>query len=370
MRIMRLTFATALLVAIGAPAAQASRLAYQDGLLSYQDEVGASDYVRVDVRSTHLVVEASSEAGVTAGPGCEPAPGPYAPGEAPKLFLCRRDDRDLRLQADLGAGIDALVAERAIRARVDAGEGDDSVLAAGVVDGGAGDDMLSGDTPTVGRLRLSGGPGDDTLLGHRGNELLVGGPGSDYFELHGDSGVSGDDTDVVDARDSEIDVVSCARSERIDRLLLDGYDWPRRDRGATCRGVRRSSPARALPTAIFSAAEENGGGTQVSVYCPHDVPRVCTGTVNAEVAGNHHGPVRFRVRSGRQRGFRVTRRSYDTEACEDPPARVTVRTRRGDRILRAADDLLVQVCPFDSSQAPAGPRRRLRRPALPPSPAL
>jgi len=176
---IRLTLATVMLAGLAAAPASAGDLSYQDGLLAYQAGGGSTDSVRVDVRSTHIVVQATADDGVTAGPGCVPAPGPYAPGEAPTLFLCRLDLHDLRLRADLGDGDDALFAEPAIRALVSAGAGDDQVAAAGQVDGGPGDDSLSGDTPTVGRLRLSGGPGDDTLLGHEGDELLVGGPGRD-----------------------------------------------------------------------------------------------------------------------------------------------------------------------------------------------
>jgi hypothetical protein len=346
--------AAVVLAATLAPPAGAAELSYEDGLLSYRTEPGTADYLRVDVRSTHLVVEASAAGGsttvaVTAGPGCVPAPGPYAPDEVPNLFLCRRDDRDLRLATDLGDGDDFLLAEQTIRARVTGGEGDDHLDASGTIDGGPGDDSLSGDDPDAGRLRLLGGPGDDTLLGHNGPELLQGGPGRDEFDLRGQDGVSDHDPDVVDARDGEIDVVSCATSERSDRLLLDGYDWPRRDRRGRCNGLRRSSPARALPTDIFTAAEETGGGTEVLVYCPHDVPHGCRGTITAAVAGDHLGPARFAARPGRSRYLRMSRLVYDTEACEDVPARVTVRTRRARRVLTVTADMMVRVCPFDSS---------------------
>jgi hypothetical protein len=337
------------LAALFPPAASAAELDYRDGVLSYRTEPGATDYVRVDIRSTHVVVVAGSDGGVTAGPGCAPAPGPYAPGEVPTLFLCRLADREQRLEANLGDGDDALSADSGILASVDGGEGNDRLDAAGRIEGGPGDDSLTGDDPSRGRLKLLGGPGDDMLIGHRGDEVLVGGPGRDYFELHGNSGVSGNDSDVVEARDGESDVVRCAESERSDRLLLDGYDRPVPDRRGRCNGLRRSSPARALATDIFTATEETGGGTQVSVYCPHDMPRTCRGTVTAVVAGDRLGPASFAMRPGRSRDLRVSRSVYDTEACEDVPARVTVRTRRGGRILKAAADMMVRVCPFDSS---------------------
>jgi hypothetical protein len=257
---------------------------------------------------------------------------------------------ELRLEADLGDGDDVLLAERGLTATVRAGEGNDEVDAPGRVDGGPGNDSLRGADPFRGRLRLSGGPGDDTLIGHYGPELLVGGAGRDHFELRGTSGVSGHDPDVVDARDGELDEVSCASSERVDRLLLDGVDWPRRDRRGRCNGLRRASPARALPADIYSAPEELGDGTWVSVYCPHDVPRRCTGTISAVVEGDRLGPAGFRLRPGRRDDFKVARAEYDDPSCDhDFPARVTVRTRRAGRTLPANADLVILSCLHDSS---------------------
>ena len=67
------------------------------------------------------------------------------------------------------------------------------------------------------------------------------------------------------------------------------------------------------------------------------------------VSGDRLGPKRFAIGPGRSGDLRVSRASYDTEACEDVPARVTVRTRHATRVLAVAADMLVQVCPYDSS---------------------
>src|SRR5207248_79864 len=54
-----------------------------------------------------------------------------------------------------------------------------------VLDGGAGDDFLSGGT---GNDMLDGGAGNDTMSGGSGDDVLTGGPGSDTLD-----GGSGDD---------------------------------------------------------------------------------------------------------------------------------------------------------------------------------
>jgi hypothetical protein len=96
---------------------------------------------------------------------------------------------------------------------VDANDGDDAILvdeSFGVftttvpttIDGGDGDDTLSGD---VGPVRLVGGAGDDTLLGGDAVDTLSGGDGADTIDGNkgGDLAVggAGDDTVVWDPGD-------------------------------------------------------------------------------------------------------------------------------------------------------------------------
>jgi Ca2+-binding RTX toxin-like protein len=80
-----------------------------------------------------------------------------------------------RVEADLqfGDGNDsAIVAPAAnLLATASAGAGEDVITSPGIVEGGAGDDVLTG---TEGDDGLSGGPGNDTLRGLGGDDGLVG----------------------------------------------------------------------------------------------------------------------------------------------------------------------------------------------------
>lgn len=101
--------------------------------------------------------------------------------------VCRPDDATagMRLEIRTGAGDDRVRFTRPSSApggilapRVDAGAGDDLVVADGLVEGGAGDDVLR----VVAGARtaaLLGGAGDDLLVGGRGDDVLMGGAGRD-----------------------------------------------------------------------------------------------------------------------------------------------------------------------------------------------
>lgn len=101
--------------------------------------------------------------------------------------VCRPDDATagMRLEIRTGAGNDRVRFTRASSApggilapRVNAGAGDDTVVADGLIEGGDGDDVLrtvAGATPAA----LLGGAGDDVLVGGRGDDVLMGGAGRD-----------------------------------------------------------------------------------------------------------------------------------------------------------------------------------------------
>jgi hypothetical protein len=351
-------------VLLTAHPASAGVLSAEGGRLTYRAVPGDSDGLLIEVRPagqrTHLVVTASANgpgrSGVTAGPGCEPArspyeppPGPFGP-EPPALFLCPVPPfADLTADIDVGDGDDSLTADPGVNVTAAGEDGNDQLRANGRLDGGAGDDTLEA-VSAYAPPRLYGGPGDDALTGSRARDLLNGGPGRDVFKLIEQRGARDGARDTVDARDGELDFVSCRTAERLDRLLLDGTDWAKVDTRKRCNGLVRASPARALPAHIDSPNFEINSGTWVGVHCPHDIPRACRGTIRVQVAGRTLGPARFRLRRGGVRDFKVARGEYSDPLCEnDIPARVTVRTRRGRQMLAATDVLLIPACPYDST---------------------
>lgn len=94
----------------------------------------------------------------------------------------------------------------AIHNRVNAGDGNDTVLGGSGIDlliGGRGDDRLDGG---AGRDVVIGSAGNDRIVGSDGDDLLTGGPGDD--ELNGAAGndtlLGGTGNDVLGAIDSDI----------------------------------------------------------------------------------------------------------------------------------------------------------------------
>ena len=95
-----------------------------------------------------------------------------------------------RIVMDGGAGNDKLELDNtvALGASVTGGDGNDTLIGSGggdTLDGGAGNDSLEG---KAGNDSLTGGLGDDTLLGSDGNDTLSGGMGADSV----DGGVGSD----------------------------------------------------------------------------------------------------------------------------------------------------------------------------------
>jgi hypothetical protein len=358
---MRGAFLVVLVMLFVAQPAAARELSYEGGVLSYVASPGHVDDISVDLFPTHIVVAArlqdrysddSTPAGVNAGPGCAAAPATYG-DEPPTLFLCSVIGDPLRrAEVDLGDESDRFAADSTVRVQLAGGAGDDTVDANGRVDGGRGDDALTvvpiGDGFGARRRWLFGGPGHDVLRGGAGPVTLDGGAGRDTFNVAGFGGQADDSRDYILAADGEVDSVNCHAATRTDRLLLDGLDWPHPDKTRACRGLSRSSPPRALPSYVLSPDWENKDGTWVNVYCPHDVRTVCAGTITVKVSGRKLGPVRFRLRPGRDREFKLGRGEY--ASCEvDVPTRVTVRTRSGGRVLPLTRSLLIDVCPYDSA---------------------
>lgn len=138
----------------------------------------APETVRVHSAAGPLVLDPRIEAG-SGGVVCNRIDAATA--------TCRPDDATAGMRLDIrtGAGDDRVRFARPSTApggilapRVAGGTGDDRITADGLIEGGEGDDVLrafSSTTPAA----LLGGPGDDLLIGGRGSDVLMGGPGRD-----------------------------------------------------------------------------------------------------------------------------------------------------------------------------------------------
>ena len=105
----------------------------------------------------------------------------------------------------------------------DGGPGEQDTIASDVEDlsGGSGDDRLVGDG---GPNRLNGGPGNDSLAGLDGRDALAGGSGDDQLDAQDGSPElvdCGDGTDRAEV-DGGDETVACEAVRRPPELLLDG----------------------------------------------------------------------------------------------------------------------------------------------------
>jgi hypothetical protein len=125
-----------------------------------------------------------------------------------------------------GIGGSAILAMTFLLALVAAPDGSSAVLTGtkgpDVIRGTAGSDELRG---LAGADRLYGNRGADALLGGRGNDVLVGGPGRD--RLNGGPG-----NDEIDARDGQVDTISCGTGH--DTIRQDAGDQRASDCPAAC----------------------------------------------------------------------------------------------------------------------------------------
>lgn len=200
-------------------------------------------------------------------------------------------------------------------ARFDLGDGDDELLVSGAdegstttelpltINGGAGNDVLSGaelddvidggpgndDIPAhAGNDTVTGGEGDDSLRGNDGNDTLDGGPGDDFLNgMEGndflkpgtgrDDVRGGDGDDTVDMRNGERDTgEAVCEGGSADTILLDPADQVLEYRSGanlwtvepSCEKV--SGQAAPKPTQIFLTP--SGRGPQVTVDLVEALP--------------------------------------------------------------------------------------------------
>jgi hypothetical protein len=184
-----------------APAAHAATVEVTTGALRIT--AGPAEYNAVTVSAPGIVTDTGAP--LTLGPGCLP----QATGA-----LCTSATR---VEADLGDGDDSLTLAAPLPADLRGGDGNDALTvtaAVATLDGGAGDDALTG---AGGADVLSGGPGFDTLGGGEGDDRLDGGTGGDYAD-------GGGGADAIVLRDRVSDNATCGpgrdtvRAEVLDQL--------------------------------------------------------------------------------------------------------------------------------------------------------
>jgi len=177
---------------------------------------------------------------------------------------------------------------------LDGGAGDDGLV------GGAGSDTLTGG-PGADRLAggsdrepdtLFGGPGPDELVGGGGPDRLTPGPGRDVV----DGGGGGD---TVNARDHDVDRVTCAPTNPgSGTARLDRRDVARR-----CRSVVRRAPALPRVVLLGQTDLDTPGFVRVGVDCSQDQARDCVGRLRLVVRGRVVAGRAIRLTPGTGRVF-------------------------------------------------------------------
>ena len=347
----RLTALVAItLVATIAPPSFAAESSLAGDLVTYTGAPMESHQVFFELRPkgfarTHLIVSTGSTTGLVPGPGCGAMPGdPLVPN---RVLACPVSGSHLRLQATLGNANDYLEAEPELTAQVNAGPGDDTVIAHGDLTGGDGRDALHALYAFDHHAHsLDGGPGDDAVFGIAGREFLNPGPGTDVVFVTSER-FRDDVRDVITARDGDSDDIHCDFADRSDRLLLDGLDLPL-SRSGRCVGLARSSRARAIPVEIESppfVPEDCCSGTWATVACPLDMTGACVGSATVRVGGRAVGSARFRVPPGRRRTVRISGAEFSDPDCErSVPVSATARTRLRNAVLLATRRLRIEPC--------------------------
>ena len=225
-----------------------------------------------------------------------------------------------------------MAAEVAVPTIVTGGRGDDRLIGndgRNRIAGGRGRDIIHGlggsDTLFAGknrertRDRVYGGPGSDQLFGSDGPNVIVGGPAADLIYPR-------DGRDRVRARDGTVDEVLCGRG--MDAVGNDPFDFLIR-----CERSEAASESPAVPLWL-NVFQDSTGGTiaDVLVGCLERRPaRACEGTVALELGGN---PVsnqpRFTSISGhRQLIQAVLTRPLEPGEAGDLVVRLRSRTEAG-----------------------------------------
>lgn len=215
-----------------APAAVASRATVDGSTLTFVAGAGEANSVAIAYDATIASFKITDSTATTSGgPGCGATEHEInCDGLAVRAIVINlRDGNDRWLGGDIS-----------IVPSVDGGAGDDELSGLGLLNGGDGNDTLraldigsalngdDGNDLLVGGLgddTLDGGPGDDFLIGNDGTDKFVGGPGLDRIDASGDGGKTvdcqGRDDEIIQGMDPEteglesIDRVNCVPAPQV-----------------------------------------------------------------------------------------------------------------------------------------------------------
>lgn len=360
--------AVAAVALAAAEGADASTVSLEKGTLRFWSSPGEADGPDVNLwpprapTEVRVTNDSAGGSGPTAGPGCFYDTSPNPPLVTYVTVRCplAADGLLPGVKIRLGDGETefATVDER-LRASVYGGGGSDYIRASGDLYGGEGNDGVF--VKTAGS-RVFGGPGSDEVRAGPGADFINPGAGRDEVwlvnERRGKLAWTDTGRDSVWSRDGDIDNIYCDSRGPADVLRVDGLDWPAdyaqgnwpADRGRPCKQVFRSSPPRPLPSAIDSPDYEVSEGTRVWVFCPVDGEPICQGTIMLRIAGRIFGPIRFRVRQGRERAFHLTDREFGWDENNSVAAFITLRLRDPNgRLIRIQESMSVGPSPYDSA---------------------
>jgi Ca2+-binding RTX toxin-like protein len=206
-----------------------------------------------------------------------------------------------------------------------------------------GDDVLKGGDDDD---RIDGGAGADDLQGGYGNDTIVGGPGQDKIvadrdgrcnEMHCDLG-PGSASDTIDARDGEVDNISCGpgqdtvRADAADVVAPDCETVERGGGGAgggagTKGGIAvagKLSVRALLGKGVTVTVSGRRAGALVKVVVRRGAAVVASGSGRADAAGR--AKVRVKVTRAGRRALRRARSGKLTVVAGS--ARATVRLKR------------------------------------------
>ena len=249
--------------ALAVPAtASAATVSLSSGRAAYSAEPGETNHLSITDQLPYVRFSDSAAGTVTAGAGCSQVDT--------TTVRCR--EPITAITVDLGDGSDTLT---------------DSLLVTPVtVDGGAGDDAITGGG---GNDRISGGDGDDSLEGGGGNDTSDGGAGSDSFD-------GGAGSDTVFARDGVAESIVCGAGD--DTVTSDYSDSAALD----CEAVDASSapvkpplpgaivPPTTVPPVVARIADvaakvTSSGVLAIKLSCPTEAPTDCVGTITVQLLG-------------------------------------------------------------------------------------
>ena len=218
---------------------------------------GGDEVNYVDQGDSYGAVLYTDPAGISFGAGCTDA--------GSNTVDCGAPGTGLVAEVSLGGGDDTFRPNAAQtnfpRLDVDLGAGNDTMWGSALNDtlrGGAGDDTIVG---RGGNDTIDGGDGRDRLSGSDGDDTLTGGPGIDSMFGDGEyTSLSGYGNDTLNARDGEIDALSCGFGA--DTAVADASDTF--DAIGDCESLDRSATG-TPPPAGGGTVPPAGGATPLTV---------------------------------------------------------------------------------------------------------